>query len=422
MSIVLGPIFNTRGSKILEWSVTLELRTATGAAVEILEPIQTMSVGDSCYAVYHTLSGYTGMKMTQSAETEVRTGKNIGKKNETNVLTQAYKEILSKYNSKLKAGYLSKSESSSLELSDMTIATVKANRSIAPYPMAVKSWKDHGSKLGYPLFVQPKLDGCRLVTFYHEGEVKLVTRRLQNVSGFDELRLELKTLFESSGFKTFFIDGELYQHGMNLQTISGIVRGISTDESEKNRLKFYVFDCFDVSQPLLDFEDRFATLTKIMSSIPNVSKIVLHDTERVETSADADEYYQSAVNSGYEGVIYKSLNKPYDFDYDKEKRSAWYLKRKKQEDAEFPIVGFTEGKGKDKGCIVFELETNSGARFKCVPNGTYEYRKSLYNQAINRFASAFDGKLAKVAYDDTSKIGTPLRGRITQIGRDLSFD
>ena len=284
----------------------------------------------------------------------------------------------------------------------------------------MKSWKDQKGKLSYPCFVQPKLDGIRMVAKFNQGDVDLITRRLHNIVGFQKVKEDLKAMFKASKLKDLFIDGELYSHGMNLQSISGIVRNESIEEEVKDTLQYHVFDCFDVGKPALGFETRYALLREFVESSPSIM-IVLNDTVEVDTSSDADMYYKKVVSNGYEGVIYKSMARPYEFDFNKEKRSSWYLKRKKQDDAEYPIVGFTQGKGKDLGCIVFELQADQ-KKFNCVPNGTYDYRKQLYAQAVESFDDTFKGKLAKVVFDDLSKDNVPLRGRIVQIGRDLSFD
>lgn len=286
--------------------------------------------------------------------------------------------------------------------------------------MAVKSWKDHKNKLTYPLYVQPKLDGIRLLAYYKNGTVELLTRRLHDIVGFEKIKQELQLRFQTSGLTEIVIDGELYSHGMNLQTISGIVRNESISELEKEQLKYYIFDCFDVNQPKLGFKNRFDMLTKFFGS--QSSMIILNQTIQVQDDNQANDYYQKVINDAYEGVIYKSSNKPYEFDFNKEKRSSWYLKRKKQDDAEYPIVGYLEGKGKDLGCIVFVLQAPNGKQFRSVPNGTYDYRKRLYLQAKTTFDQSFKDKLAKIVFDDLSKDGVPLRGRIVQIGRDLSFD
>lgn len=409
MSITLGPIYNNQNGKVREWSITIELFDQKDKQIPISENAQEVKEG--WYSSFWTRSGYTGMKMTDSARTVVSVGKNIGKKNETNVLTQALNQCRSKYTAKINSGYTETREST-LQQSDVAPM---------PFPMAVKSWKDHKSKLEYPLFIQPKLDGIRMVASYKNGEVQMFTRRLHKISGFEGIAQELKKLFQSSGATDLIIDGELYAHGMNLQHISGIVRNEAIDETEKQKLKYYVFDCFDTTKPTEGFETRVQRLEHFTKSAKS-KMIVLNDTLYVETDKKAEQYYKRFVADGYEGVIYKSKDRPYEFDYNKEKRSSWYLKRKKQDDNEYPIVGFTQGKGKDLGCVVFELRTEQGRVFNCVPNGTYDYRKQLYATAVQSFDSSFKDKLAKVVYDDLSKDGVPLRGRIVQIDRDLSFD
>lgn len=406
MDLTLGPIFNAQSNKVREWSITVSLYDAAGKQLPIKDDT---IVAEGCVAKYSTTSGYSGMKMTVSADTIVRVGKNLGRKNETNVLSQAIKECRSKYAAKIKAGY------------GETTAAAKPAVEQLPFPMAVKSWKDHKAKLSYPLYVQPKLDGIRMLAAYKDGNVILKTRRLHDIVGFEKVKRELKILFEASGLTNYVIDGEMYSHGMNLQTISGIVRSVSAEESEKERLEYYVFDCFDVKQKQLGFESRIAILEAFVAAKKS-KMIVLNDTQLVASDKEAEAFYKKNVSAAYEGVIYKSKGKPYEFDFNKEKRSSWYLKRKKQEDAEFSIVGFTQGRGKDIGCVVFILQAPNGKTFNCVPNGTYDYRKQLYSQAVSAFEDTFEGKLAKVLYDDLSKDSVPLRGRIVQIGRDLSFD
>lgn len=409
MSITLGPIFNSQNGKVREWSIMIELFDKKNKDVPIRGEVSKQKIQEGYYATFWTRSGYSGMKMTDSARTVVSVGKNIGKKNETNVLTQAWNQCQSKYTAKINSGYTATREENN------------STGAATPFPMAVKSWKDHKSKLEYPLFVQPKLDGIRMIASYTNGEVSVLTRRLREISGFIAVKEELKRMFESSGMLNFTIDGELYAHGMNLQHISGIVRNESTSENNKEKLKYFVFDCFDVSQPLIGFDTRIVELKKFVQSSKS-NMVVLNDTFEAESNENAEGYYKQFVGDGYEGMIYKSTNRPYEFDFNKEKRSSWYLKRKKQDDKEFPIVGFTQGKGKDLGCIVFELRTQEGKTFNCVPNGTYEYRKELYTAAVESFDTSFRDKLAKVVFDDLSKDGVPLRGRIVQIDRDLSFD
>lgn len=229
MSITLGPIFNAQGGKTREWSIIISLFTAQDVPRAIGPVFENTVVENGYLATNSTCSGYTGMEMTISACTLIRHGKNLGRKNETNVLSQAFNEAQSKYVAKVKAGYTEK-------IGDVTTDTAMASISSVPFPMAVKSWKDQKDKLDDPLFIQPKLDGVRVLATYVDGQVNLVMRRLHDITGFNKVKEDLKHMFESSGLKTFIVDGEVYSHGTNLQTISRIVRGIATEEEVKESL------------------------------------------------------------------------------------------------------------------------------------------------------------------------------------------
>ncbi|KAF1333579.1 hypothetical protein FI667_g2582, partial [Globisporangium splendens] len=390
MPQTLGPLFNRQNGKVREWSISVALFTEAGHEIP-LSQVECAKIKKRYYTSYTTCSGCSGMKMTTSAPTVVRMGKNLGRKDETNVLTQANKESQSRHAAKIMAGYVLRAAGTSES------GTRQANA--MPFPMALKSWKGHKAKLEYPLYIQPKLDGVRMLAKYEDGEVALYTRRLHAITGFTRVRQDLKHMFQAVGFGSFIIDGELYSHGTDLQTISGIVRNESIPETEKEKLLYHVFDFFDPANATIGFKNRFTILRNFVKSTKS-ELVVLNDTFHVENSKEADRYFKKTTAAGYEGLIFKSADHPYEFDFNKEKRSSWYLKRKKQEDCEFPIVGFTNGRGKDVDCIVFVLEAN-GKRFNCVPNGTYEYRKQLYEAA--------------------RILSTPSL-TITQIGRDLSFD
>jgi DNA ligase-1 len=405
MSLTLGPIFNQQGTKVRQWSIIINLFDSNNNQIDIND--ETQEVPKDAYTTYHTSNGYIGMTITKSEDTIVKVGKNIGRKNETNVLQQAVKNARSKYNLKMNSGY-------SLEL--------KENTKKVPFPMAVKPWKNESKKLVYPLYVQPKLDGIRMIAILVDNEVQIYSRRLHDVPGFDSLKSELYTQFMSldEADRSVIIDGELYAHGMHLNEISGIVRNESTDEINKCKLQYHIFDCFDTSRPNLTFEDRYKIIEKFCENKGKYT--VLTKTKKVNNAEAADDFYFKVIGKGYEGIIYKMANKPYEYSFDREKRSSMYQKRKKQDDAEFEIVDFTSGKGKDADAIVFILKVKDGLTFNCVPNGTYTYRKELYKKATEDFNNTFKGKLAKVIYDDISSDGVPLRGRIVQIDRDISFD
>ena len=58
------------------------------------------------------------------------------------------------------------------------------------------------------------------------------------------------------------------------------------------------------------------------------------------------------------------------------KRSPGLMKFKLFEDAEFRILSALEGEGKNKGTLVFILETKTGETFQATSPGTYEKKKA----------------------------------------------
>lgn len=349
------------------------------------------------YSEYGTING----KTVVSADTEI-TGKNVGRSNQTSNLRQAIQTCQSMINKKVQAGY----------------GYSLSNQNDNIYPMALDLYSKQGNKLIYPLYIQPKLDGIRCLV-KRDG---IVSRRLHDIYGFESVRAECKKIFDLSkeiiDMDINFLDGEFYFHGKPLQEISGIVRKQTDDEDEKECLEYHIFDVCVKGD--MKFKDRYEKLKKLFELAQPLTKLKLVNTHTVREERDGDKLFEEYINNGYEGVVYKS-NHPYEFSTEREKRSRFYLKRKKQMDAEFTIISYDEGKGKSKGTVVFTLVTEEGNEFKCVITGDISYRQKVYQQCVEDF-SKFKNKLAKVKFDDYSKNMTPVRGVIVQLDRDIQFD
>lgn len=350
------------------------------------------------YVKLYTKTGIKDMKLITSLPTIISSGKNIGKKNETNILTQALIQGRSKYLKKIDAGY--------------SMDIVKNVKNIIPYPMALHKYDDFKQKIKYPCYIQPKLDGIRIFSFYDKDtdEVIFKSRKLKDILGFEYIKDILYPILKEN--PSLFIDGELYCHGMSLQDISGIVRNENKD-IDNNILKFNIFDCFDVNNASWKFIDRIAFLNNIfVNGIDCNNYIIVVSTELVQNEVEGDNIYNKYISNNYEGAVYKNLDSIYKFNYNKEHRSYDILKRKKQFDEEFEIVDYTTGvKGRAVGCIIFIMKTKNGKLFNVTPNITIEKQQEMYNLAINNFNNLYKGKMATIKYDDLSKDGIPLRAK-----------
>lgn len=352
------------------------------------------------YAKYYTETGILDMKITKSEPTIITKGKNIGKKNETNVLTQGLIEIRSKYLKKIDSGYSK---------------NIKSTDNKIPYPMALHRYDNFSNKLSFPCFIQPKLDGIRIMVYYdiELNSVIIKSRKLKNILGFDYIKNELYDILKEN--KTLYLDGELYCHGIQLQDISSMVRNEDRAINDKI-LKFNIFDCFDVSNPKWKFIDRLEFIYNICKShnsdCNDTNYVISVLTKKVENKAEGDKVYNEYIKDNYEGVVYKNIDGLYKFSYDKELRSYDNLKRKQQFDEEFEIIDYTTGtQGKYVGSIIFIMKTKDNQTFNVTPNVKYEEQQEMYKLAQKDFDKYYKGKMATIRYDDLSKNGIPLRAK-----------
>ncbi len=373
----------------------------------------------------------------RSADTTVvDKGKNIGKSNETNALTQAVRDALGLYNRYVKTHQASSSKSTGAPVPKKEKSTPRDI--IRPPPMLIQ--KEGSSKAGTlrqkdfdrGIVAQRKFNGVRLVAHWSNGvgsvagSVDLYSGRAQNTyRGLDHIREELAPVFRD--FPDLYLDGEAYLHGKSLNWISGQARR-EDDASSSDVLKFHVFDCFRIKpsadeRPEADdttSEDRQRILDEIFSR-HEFEFVVRVDNFPVRTMGEVQDRLRRFLSEKYEGVVLRKNWETYQFSY-ANYHCAKVLKIKPKYDDEFPIVGFEEGKGKDKGAIIWVCEVTkrvagdqydpADKTFSVVPNMPLAQRKRLYACLAENegFARSVMGKPLTVEYAEKSpKTGKPLQ-------------
>lgn len=299
--------------------------------------------------------------------------KNIGKANETTPESQAVLEAEAKYVKQLKSGYFPTKEEA-LDFEEFT-------------PMKCQSYKDHADKLSYPLYIQPKLNGQRLmidsdgVAWSKQGEpLELPAHWV----GVKELAIQLGGL-----------DGEVYaglesEGGLSLQRIISAFRKPNEDT---HKLKYYVYDIpkFDKGW---DQEQRIAMLNKVKAH----KNVVVVETYVCVNSLQADGNYNDFVKAGYEGAVYRLPYGLYEFG----KRSYNIMKRKPRQSAEAKVFSVEKDRN-EWGILNCELE--NGVRFKCqmrVAAGDKNYRD--YDNAIELLNVTIEFE-----YEEFSDSGVPTK-------------
>lgn len=266
-------------------------------------------------------------------------------------------------------------------------------RAMPPRPMLAQDYT--GRRARFPCYVQPKLDGVRLMGHF-DGHVEsrggTPFPHLTRVSGALEA---LPT--------GVVLDGELYVHGAGFQRIVSLVRNASDPREANATLQYHVFDIASWPATLLPpgapYSDRLALVRRLVARLdPAVVKVV--DTGRAESEADVERALDQAVASGYEGIVIRDPSAPYLAG----KRSPGLLKYKRFVTDEYAIVSVEEASGKDRGTAVFVCATPAGREFRARPEGTHEDRAAL----LRRWRGGeLRGAKLTVRYQDLSRDGVP---------------
>ena len=214
---------------------------------------------------------------------------------------------------------------------------------------------DGFKKLGKPCAIEYKYDGFRLLIHKKNKDIKLFTRRLENVSKqFPEVIEYINKYVEG---KSFILDSEAVgfhrktKEYTQFQDISQRIRRKYDIEKLQKKLPIEI-NVFDIlyyegkSQLNEPFEKRTALIKKIIRNHPykiiHAKQIITSDEKK------AEEFYKKALKDNQEGVMMKNLKS----EYSPGSRVGYMLKVKPEErDLDLVIVGAEYGTGKRSGWL-----------------------------------------------------------------------
>jgi DNA ligase-1 len=147
-------------------------------------------------------------------------------------------------------------------------------------------------------------------------------------------------------------------------------------KSESEGLIFWVYDV-----PTFEGDDTlpWSRRREILQETVSMTggRVVRVDDHLVKNETEMMEHFVSILKFGYEGAILRGSDGTYLWGY----RSAELLKVKKFQDAEFKVIGFRDGKGKDEGCAVFICRNDlTDDKFETRMKGTLAERQRFFRE------------------------------------------
>jgi DNA ligase-1 len=318
-----------------------------------------------------TTHGMVGGKLQVTTDT-ITEGKNVGKKNETTPEQQAEAEAFSRWEKQKKKGYVESLEGA---MSGHLDALIKGG--IEPMLAPSKIYPTFATKLSFPVYVQPKLDGSRLIAILKGGQCTLWSRTRKQVHSLPHIARAVEAHFGKFG--DLILDGEAfsYEYRNSFEDLMSLIR---SDEPAPGH-EVVDYHIYDLPSSKCNFGTRNFDLDVMMAGASPPLVLV-----KTETAIDHDEImrlHEINLAMEYEGSMIRN-----DGPYECGKRSYHLQKLKNFVDQEFKIAGAEEGRGKDAGTIgafvceeplaVLDDGTIGPDTFKVRLKATYKRRRELF--------------------------------------------
>jgi DNA ligase-1 len=234
----------------------------------------------------------------------IEKGKNIGKANATTPETQAIAEAQAQWEKKLKSGYCQTETEARQGRVDTGFISGGAE------PMLAHKFRDHESKIVYPAYSQPKLDGHRCIAIINNGICTLWSRTRKPITGVPHIISILEKTFPNNNHirgydETIILDGELYNHAYknSFEEITSFIRS-QTPKSGYEIVEYHVYDLVDN----INFAERTLRIQNIKFAS---NKIVKVETRKVNGINELMEFFTIDRENGYEGSMVRNAQSPY---------------------------------------------------------------------------------------------------------------
>lgn len=213
--------------------------------------------------------------------------------------------------------------------------------------------------------LQKKLDGHRCLITAQEGELIAYSRQGKPITSIKHILRGLAGRLPEGTT----LDGELYCHGVKLQTIGSWIK------REQPATSNLFFVCYDLISPER-YVDRHRELSEIIAPVDTGApgRVVVLPYSPYEGEEATRSLFRTVRSQGFEGLMLRLDNRGYEAG----RRSSSLLKIKEFEQEEFQVVGF---KTSSTGWAICECVTKDGKKFDCSAPGTLEEKKRvLYQQ------------------------------------------
>ena len=257
--------------------------------------------------------------------------------------------------------------------------------------------KKHEKKMAGEVYVEPKLDGVRVITIcdVDKDEVKMFSRNGKELNNFPKIFEQFDSMLDQMSESMVF-DGEIMSD--DFQTLMREIHrkgGAKTDDAVLN-----LFDCLTLEEfKEGGSSDELITRKEKLLSFnygPNVSVVqfVKMNLDEEDGEKQFADYNKLCIDKGFEGIMVKPISGIYEC-----KRSSLWLKVKPFIEVSLKVIDTEEGTGRNAGklgALIVEgtdmdkfIKTNVGSGLTDTDRETFWKNKAkLIGQIVEVRADA----------------------------------
>ncbi len=222
--------------------------------------------------------------------------------------------------------------------------------------------KKHEKKMTGTVYVEPKLDGVRVITIcdVDKDEVRMYSRNGKELNNFPKILEQFDSMLDQMPESMVF-DGEVMSD--DFQTLMREIHrkgGAKTDDAILN-----VFDCLPLDYfKMGEYEMTLAKRKQILDDFkfgPNISRVeyVMMNLSDEDGQKQFADYNKMCIDRGFEGIMVKPIAGSYEC-----KRSSLWLKVKPFIEVSLSVIDVEEGTGRNVGKLgALIVEGTDGGKF-----------------------------------------------------------
>lgn len=243
------------------------------------------------------------------------------------------------------------------------------------------------------VIIQPKYEGdrCRAWIDPH-GKVTLLSSSARVIESVPHINQALESL-NLAGIE---FDGELYQHGMPHEEIRSRVSRTAGRHPNYSDIEYHIYDLVGIQEQ----RSRLIHLHSLIPSDTRTNPLVVSPAFVAHDHSEVDSYYQHILNKGYEGIILRHPNAPYE-----RKRSTNMMKLKPRLSGIYQVLGWSQEhtiQGEPKQSLGTLVLNEGQFDFEVGTGFTRQQREDLWKER-----DKLKGRYVKIRYQALSTYGIP---------------